>query len=160
FDTKGVITSNPSIYNGIVYLGSWDTNVYAIYASNGSIRWVFETGWGVETTPVVYNDIVYVGSNDNKFYALDASSGKLLWSYTCNAAVHGGISVSKSFVVFGSDDGYLYLLTLDGTPIWGFSPGRCIEDEINYFTTPIKSTPIICDDTIYVGVLGGFYALS
>lgn len=159
FNTNGVITSQPSIYDNMIYFGSWDTNIYALYASNGTLKWSFETGWGVDVKPVLYSDVIYVGSTDNNFYAIDASTGLKLWEYHCNAAVHSSIAVSDNTIVFGSDDGNLYALNSYGEPLWVFTPGRSIKDEINYFTTPIRSTPIIQGDTIYIGIMGNIYAL-
>jgi len=168
----GRVVSPPVIDDKTLYVGNINGDLYAIditsgkilwyalYASNGTLKWSFETGWGVDIQPVVYNDILYVGSTDNNFYAIDVDNGIKLWSYHCNAAVHGGIAVSDDFIVFGSDDGNLYALNSNGIPLWVFTPYRSIKDKINYFTTPIQSLPLIHDNTIYIGVNGNFYALS
>jgi len=56
--TDGVITSRPYQDESLVFAGSWDTKLYALYQDSGEVKWAVETGWGVETTPVVHDDIV------------------------------------------------------------------------------------------------------
>lgn len=62
--------SSPTVANGIVYIGGWDHNVYALDARTGEVVWSFLTGDEVLSNPTVVNDIVYVGSYDNNVYAI------------------------------------------------------------------------------------------
>ncbi len=96
--------------DNIAYFGSWDGNVYAVDTSNGNVKWIFETGWGIDTTPAVSDDIVFVGSMDNNFYAIDKENGDLKWFFTCLAGIHSLPVLYGEFVFFGSDDGRLYAL--------------------------------------------------
>ena len=75
FATGGAIHSSPAVVDGIVYVGSRDSYVYAIKADTGEKLWTFKTGSWVESSPVVVGGIVYIGSNDGYFYALDARTG-------------------------------------------------------------------------------------
>lgn len=71
--------SHPSVAGGTVYLGSYDTNVYALDAATGEVldNWPFEKATGQTTVPAVANDTVYIGSLDENVYAVDASTGTL-----------------------------------------------------------------------------------
>jgi eukaryotic-like serine/threonine-protein kinase len=53
----------------VVYVGSGDTNVYALNARTGARLWSYATGSQVISSPVVANGMVYVGSGDGKLYA-------------------------------------------------------------------------------------------
>ena len=55
--------------NGVVYVGSDDSNVYALNASTGAKLWSYATGSPVDSSPAVANGMVYVGSDDGKVYA-------------------------------------------------------------------------------------------
>ena len=53
----------------MVYVGSYDNNVYALNASTGALLWKYTTGSPAETSPTVANGMVYVNSFDNNVYA-------------------------------------------------------------------------------------------
>ncbi len=74
--------------NGMVYVGSYDKNVYAQNAKTGAKLWSYTTGGVVYSSPAVANGVVYVGSYDKNVYALDAKSGTKLWSYTTGGGVY------------------------------------------------------------------------
>ena len=44
YTTGGNINASPSVANGVVFIGSWDYNVYAFNASTGVNLWSFPTG--------------------------------------------------------------------------------------------------------------------
>ena len=74
--------SAPAISGGVVYVGSYDGNIYAINASTGQQKWSFQTGYAVVSSPAVSDGIVYVGSEDNHLYALNAETGAQVWNHT------------------------------------------------------------------------------
>ena len=69
FATGNLIDSSPYVANGVVYVGSFDNNVYVLDAHTGSLRWSFTTGAGVISSPAVAHGHVYVGSDDHTVYA-------------------------------------------------------------------------------------------
>ena len=66
-DPYDVFLSSPAVWNGTVYVGSGDHNVYAIDAQSGALRWKFVTGNIVHASPAVADGIVYIGSWDRYF---------------------------------------------------------------------------------------------
>ena len=90
YRTGNPITSSPAVANGVVYVGSFDDNVYALAARTGALLWNYTTGNYVESSPTVVNGVVYIGSDDDSVYALNAASGALLWKYTT-----GGLSMLR-----------------------------------------------------------------
>ena len=61
--------SSPIVANGIVYVGSYDHNVYALNATTGTKVWNYATGDAVWYSPIVANGIVYVGCYGHDVYA-------------------------------------------------------------------------------------------
>jgi serine/threonine-protein kinase len=63
--TGNAIVATPTVVNGVVYIGSFDHNVYALNASNGSFIWSYPTGGPVESSAAIADGVLYVGSNDD-----------------------------------------------------------------------------------------------
>ena len=64
------VVSSPAVANGVVYVGSGDSKVYALNAATGAILWTVCTGGPVTSSPAVVNGVVYIGSWDKHVYAL------------------------------------------------------------------------------------------
>jgi outer membrane protein assembly factor BamB len=63
------VNSSPAVANGLVYVGSYNGNVYELNAKTGAKLWSYATGNMVESSPVVVNGMVYVGLDDYNVYA-------------------------------------------------------------------------------------------
>jgi len=161
YETRGLLTSGAFQQDNMVFVGCWDTNLYALDQESGTVLWMFDTGWGIETTPVVIDGSVIFGSHDQNVYALDKESGEMLWVFSCKAGIHSDPVFWQDSIVIGSDDGRLYRLNVEtGSLIWCFSPGDTIQDATrNYVTTPIRSSVAIDADQLFIGVLGHLYLL-
>ena len=84
------MVSSPTVVDGIVYVGSGDSKVYALNAANGAQIWNYTTGGYVGSSPDVVGSVVYVGSQDGKVYAISAgsaTSSKIPTTYIIAAAV-------------------------------------------------------------------------
>jgi outer membrane protein assembly factor BamB len=117
-DPYDVFLSSPAVWNGVVYVGSGDHNVYALDARSGALRWRFSTGNVVHASPAVEDGIVYIGSWDRNFYALDARTGALRWKFTTGddrdiynqVGIAGSAAVANGMVYFGCRDSHFYAL--------------------------------------------------
>ncbi len=113
---------NPTLANGIIYIGANDGAVTAVRASDGSRLWQYRTS-GAVYAPLVINGVVYasdyLGNNvPAHMYALRASAGKLLWSYTRNDFINDPIVVD-GVAYLASNDGLLAAVRAeDGTVLW------------------------------------------
>jgi outer membrane protein assembly factor BamB len=94
------VFSQPVVFNGLVYWGSFDGHERATDTS-GNLIWQANLGTtsppgctdpseaGVVSTPAITTDVpvdgatsvLYVGGGDSKLYALNAATGAVLWSY-------------------------------------------------------------------------------
>lgn len=126
-----------TVVDGVVYVGSTDSAVYALRANDGSLLWRFNTagpvGGPVASPPVVVDGIVYVNANVDQglgyvtgyVYALRASDGTLLWRYTTGNFVYNGYAysptVSSGVVYVASQAGSLTALRAsNGTLLWRY----------------------------------------
>jgi outer membrane protein assembly factor BamB len=132
--------SSPAVVNGVVYVGSDDSKLYALDAVTGKRKWSYATGGGVDSSPAIVNGIVYVGSD--KLYALDAVTGAFKWSDTLGYAIAGSSPVVANGVVYvGSFGGTLYAIdAVTGTFKWSYTTG-------GYITT----SPAVVNGVVYIG---------
>ncbi|EMA61500.1 outer membrane protein assembly factor BamB family protein [Halorubrum lipolyticum] len=77
--TGGVMCA-PAVHDGEVYVGSHDSNAYAIDLETGEKLWSTPTGGWITGSAVATNDHVLVGSYDAKLYALDRDDGSVTWT--------------------------------------------------------------------------------
>ena len=158
-ETEGMINSSPAIgSDGTIYVGSEDSNLYAINP-DGNLKWKFETTRYsmVNCSPAIGSDgTIYVGSWDRNFYAVN-SDGTLKWVfYVENYVHHSSPAISSDGTIYIGTygtvgDKYLFAINSNGTLKWKFQVG----DEI-------ESSPAIgSDGTIYVGSRDNYlYAIN
>ncbi len=148
FETSiGIYLSSPAIDNEVVYIGSQDDNLYAIYKDTGLQKWAFTTGGNVESTPSIGSDgTIYVGSDDsNKLYAINPDDGTEKWNFIMGGRTRSAPAIGSDGTVYvGSNDFKLYAINPEnGTQKWNFTTGDSIGD---------TASPIIGNDgTIYIG---------
>jgi outer membrane protein assembly factor BamB len=136
-----IVTTSPTVSNGVVYSGSDDNNVYALDVATGALKWKYTTGNGVYSSPAVSNGVVYVGSWDDNVYALDAVTGTLKWKYTTGNRVYSSPAVSNGVVYVGSYDDNVYALdAVTGTLKWKYTTGN-----------GVYSSPAVSNGVVYVG---------
>jgi quinohemoprotein ethanol dehydrogenase len=143
FDTTRGQESTPLIVDGVMYVTTAWSKVYALDAATGALRWLFDPkvpgAAGVPTCcdvnnrgVAVYRGKVYVGAVDGRLIALDAANGHLIWStattppgslYSITGApraAHGKIFIGNAGADFG---GRGYVSAYDaasGRLIWRF----------------------------------------
>jgi eukaryotic-like serine/threonine-protein kinase len=153
--------SSPAVWNGAVYFGSGDTNIYALDAASGTLKWKFKTGDVVHASPAISGGTLFVGSWDSYFYALDAASGKEKWRFKTgeDADTHNQVGIQSSAAVadgvvyFGCRDSNFYAVdTATGKQRWSFS---------NKGSWVIAS-PAVLDGKVYFGTsdTGLFHGLD
>jgi outer membrane protein assembly factor BamB len=121
--------SSPAVSNGAVYFGSGDTNIYALEAATGNLKWKFKTGDVVHASPAIFDGTLFVGSWDSYFYALDAATGKEKWHFKTgeDAKIHNQVGIQSSAAVadgvvyFGCRDSKFYAVdAASGKHLWSF----------------------------------------
>jgi eukaryotic-like serine/threonine-protein kinase len=70
FQCEDEIRGSPLHEKGVVYIGSYDTNLYAVNATDGKFIWKFPTNGGIVGQPIIDDGTIYIGSEDRKLYAI------------------------------------------------------------------------------------------
>jgi PQQ-dependent dehydrogenase (methanol/ethanol family) len=88
-EVKESLETSPIVVNGVMYVTTSFSHVYALDAKTGAELWHYKPKLGPVTTyccgpnnrgVAVYDDKVYVATLDAKLTALDAKTGNVVWS--------------------------------------------------------------------------------
>ncbi len=143
FRCEDEVRSSPVVYNGVVYAGAYDNNLYALQASDGAFRWKFPTEGGIAATPLIVpqNQMVVIGSEDSLIYAIDFRTGRIVWTLMTERPVRCTATLAHEHIFVGSDDGRLYAIKAsNGRAIWKYDAAA-----------PIRSRPWVTDEHIIFG---------
>lgn len=146
FRCEDEVRSTATIDGEIIYIGSYDNNLYALTADEGEFIWKYPSSDGIATTPNIYRDSIFICSADGYLYSLQKSSGRLNWRFETGGPIYSSPKAEFEHVFFGSDDGYFYAVsTSNGRKVW----------QTNAHGT-VRSTPCVGEDKIYFGTEGGY----
>ena len=154
FKTDGLILgSSPAIdEDGTIYVGSWDSLLYAINP-DGSLKWKVGSGASIGSSPAIGDDgTIYFGTlaPGNSIIAVNPN-GTIKWSYPIGDRIYSDPCIGEDGTIYiGSNDQYLYAMNTNGTLKWKFMTGA----EFGC------SASIADDGIIYAaGCWGNLYAL-
>jgi outer membrane protein assembly factor BamB len=140
----------------MVFVGSFDGNIYALNATNGAKLWSYVATDVVTSSPAVADGIVYVGLNDGYLCALNSTTGEVVWKNFLSGAVSSHAVVGG--VVFASSSAYVSELTLIGNVYaLNSSTGKMLWD---YNPKTFVSFPTVVGDIVYLGVGSNVSALN
>ncbi len=151
FACEDEIRSSPLFHNGVLYIGAYDNNLYALDAETGKFKWKYAAEGGIPTTPCVSEGKVFFGSQDRVLYAITAETGRLVWTCPTKGRIYSSPKAQFGHVFFGSDDHRLYAVNaISGRVAWTFEA-----------ESMIRSSPAIGSEAIYFGdESGSFYAVN
>jgi alcohol dehydrogenase (cytochrome c) len=141
-EVKESLETSPIIVDGVMYVTTSFSHVYALDARTGQEIWHYKPKLGPVTTfccgpnnrgVAVYGDKVYVGTLDAKLVALDAKTGSEVWSQQVGdpekgysetmapTAVDGKILIGTNGGEFGIRGFVKAYDAKDGTLLWTFN---------------------------------------
>ena len=146
FKCEDEIRSSPRVAGGVLFVGSYDNNLYALDVRDGSFIWKAATDAGIASTPCIHEETVLFGSEDGALYAVSRQTGHFRWKCQTNGSVRSSARVEYGHAFFGSDDGALYNVNVQsGRVVWQFQSAA-----------PIRSTPLIAGERVYIGSDDGY----
>lgn len=118
------IESSPLYRRGVVYVASWDHQLYALDARTGRVRWRFAADDQPNSTPAYYEGRIYIGTNAGSLYAVDAATGRLAWRAQSHSHLgHRDEFYASPTVAYGR----VYIGNVDGTfHAYGATTGRLL----------------------------------
>jgi outer membrane protein assembly factor BamB len=128
------------LVEGVVYASSFHGGVAAVSETSGVILWQRE----ISTHAGLDADwrTVYVTDDQDHVWALDASNGATLWQQSAlHARRLSAPAIVGEYLVVGDFEGYLHWLAQED--------GRFLA-RVRVGNTPIRTKPLVLDDTIYV----------
>ena len=145
FECEDEIRGTPLYQDGVLYLGCYDNNMYAINAVDGSFKWKYPTNGGITGKPGYYKGNIYFGSEDNRIHAVSTQTGNVVWTYFTDGEIRSSPTVAQGHIFVGSDDEKLHAVQLQtGRSSWQYDVG-----------SPIRSTPFVTEDRVFFGCEGG-----
>ena len=147
FKWEDEIRQKAAVSGGMVFVGAYDNNLYAVNASNGEFVWKHPAEDSVGgSVPFVYEEHIFIGSADKNLYCIQMKNGHLNWKFKAGGAIYSSPVVKFDHVFFGSDDGYFYAINSNhGRSAW----------KTNAYGA-VRGTPFVDDEFIYFGTEGGY----
>jgi outer membrane protein assembly factor BamB len=127
--------------DGIIYFGSKDWYVYALYP-NGTLKWSYTTSQPIFSTPAIAADgIIYITSCDDYLYAL-RSDGTLKWRFNTGEIISASPVIAPNGTIYiGHSQGRVFAINPNGTELWHYD-----------LPNDIYGDPALgLDGTIYIG---------
>jgi outer membrane protein assembly factor BamB len=148
FKCEDEIRGNPLVANGVVYVGVYDNNLYAVSALEGKLLWKYATDGGLPGSPAIFQDLLLIGSEDKRLHAISAKSGRVQWTYFTEGPIRSSPRVAEGHIFVGSDDAHLHAVKLDsGRKAWKIQA-----------TDAIRCRPAVANSRVYFGCESGdFY---
>jgi eukaryotic-like serine/threonine-protein kinase len=143
FECEDEIRGSPVVSHGVVFVGSYDYNLYALNSRTGEFGWKYPTDGGIVSRPAVFDSYVLFGSEDHRVHVVSARTGRIVWTYYSDGPVRSSAFIAEGHAFIGSDDGYLHAINLQsGRQAWRAEAGA-----------PVRSTPFVSasDESIYFG---------
>jgi outer membrane protein assembly factor BamB/predicted Ser/Thr protein kinase len=140
FRCEDEVRSSPRLQASLLYVGSYDHNLYALDVASGKFVWKYPTDGGIASTPHVTPQAVYVASEDNSLYALEPQTGQLVWRVHTRGPIRASPRMAGEVIVVGSDDAGVYAFLEDQTLLWRFQAPMAV-----------RSSALIVGDSALVG---------
>jgi eukaryotic-like serine/threonine-protein kinase len=139
------LRGSPLVANGMVYIGAYDNNLYAVNAAEGQLLWKYATDGGLPGSPALYQDTIFIGSEDRRLHAVSAKTGRLQWTYYTDGPVRGSPRVAEGHVFVGSDDAHLHAANVaSGRRVWRAEAAEAV-----------RCRPAIANNLIFFGCESG-----
>ena len=154
---------DPLIADDLILIGTdagRQGHIYAFDRATGKVRWKYlvSTGdledFGVASDIVRKDDAIYVVAKGDDLLCLDLATGEVRWHFASgfdrkHTAWENSPAVNADTILFGGHDGVVYALEAhSGKLAW--------KTDLH---TPVLTTPVLVDSTIYVGTSDQFYCL-
>jgi outer membrane protein assembly factor BamB/predicted Ser/Thr protein kinase len=145
FQCEDEIRGSATYDEGIVYVGAYDNNLYALNAATGEFIWKHATEGGIVSKPAIHDSNIYFGSEDHRLYVLSPRNGNMVWTYYADAPIRSSPRIDERHVFIGADDNFLHVVNANtGRKALKFNAGA-----------PIRCTPLVYQDAIYFGTESG-----
>ena len=151
FECEDEIRGTPLVHQGVLYIGCYDNNLYALNSADGKFQWKYATEGSVVSRPAMFEGNIYFGSGDMHLHVVSSRTGKLVWAYATEGQIHSSPRIAEGHVFIGSDDHDLHAVDVNtNRSSWRFDGGD-----------RVRSTPFVANEMVYFGAdSGDFFAVD
>jgi outer membrane protein assembly factor BamB len=144
-DLSGAVADTPVLAGNSILIGSFGSQLVALDAESGRIRWAFDTSDWVWGAPAVGGEVAYFGDITGQLHAVSVDRGAEIWSGSIGGPVSASPVYANDIVYFVSESGLL--LAREATtnnPVWQAE-----------FEGQLLTDPLLVGDTLFVASNGG-----
>jgi serine/threonine-protein kinase len=140
-DLGGSVVGTPAVgADGTLYVGTFGSELVALDATNGLVKWRFSTEDWVWAGPALENNVLYLGDLKGYLYAVNVTDGTQVWRIQPNN------SIVDTPLVAGDN---LYLTTKSDTMYTISTAGEIVNSTV-VGGDAIYTAPVIAGDKILV----------
>lgn len=143
---NGAMVSPPALSpEGVLYVGTFASEVAAIDSQSGEILWDTPTNNWVWASPVYYQGLVYAADMDGMVYTFDAVTGEETQApFDAKSRITGSPLIYEGTIYIATEAGEVFTLDTTGKRGWT----ETIEGRL-------LSSPVAAGDLILFGVVDG-----
>ena len=135
--------------SSVIFVGCYDSKMYAFNSSNGELLWDYKTGNYINGAPAVNDDILAFGGCDAKLHIVNTADGNKVGEIITGSYIAASAAILDNYAYLGKYDNNLIKIDLrDKKIIWQF------EDDEN--GGPFFSSPAVGKDIVVAGSRDGF----
>lgn len=141
----GAIVGSPSLSpEDVLYTGTFNNEVIALDAENGSNIWTHPADNWVWAGPALNEEQIYASDLNGNLYALDKSTGDIFWQINLESAITEPALVTPDAIYVSTENGTLFSVNSDKTIRWT----REVSGKLN-------AAPVLAGESILVAVTDG-----
>jgi outer membrane protein assembly factor BamB len=137
FDTGGKIWTSPAVKDGVVYVGNYKHQLFALSSHDLTPVWKspIELPAAIASSPIISGNIIFFGTFNNYVYAIDGNDGSEKWKFKGDGWFWANPVVQDGVVYAACLDDKIYALdSSTGKELWQFA----VDGQI-------ASTPVLLD---------------
>ncbi|MFA5793843.1 MAG: PQQ-binding-like beta-propeller repeat protein [Candidatus Brocadiia bacterium] len=140
FKTSAAVKAPPfiSLDNETVFVGSTDSNLYALSAK-GQLLWKFSAGGKISNSGFADSDTVYIPCDDGNIYAVNAKTGLQKWKMSLTGKLTALVKYENNILVASNSNNCYCISIYDRQIKWSFKAKG-----------PVASAPVVAGAIVYV----------
>lgn len=117
----GQLWTQPLLYDGVLYFGDLDGNIFAASPEDGSQQWTIAAGEPITGLATAFNDTILFSTEDGSLIAV-TPTGERAWTNLYDGPLYTGPVVLNDQLVLGisNKETFLRMLNASGQGVWTF----------------------------------------
>ncbi len=114
-DLGGSVVGTPAVSaDGVLYVGTFGSEMIALDGSNGKVKWRFSTQDWVWSGPALENNVLYFGDLAGYFYAVNTADGTQAWRIQPQNSIVATPVVQGDKIYFTTESDTFFIVSTTG----------------------------------------------